>query len=52
MQTITIQRGNVTIILHRPELTEEEQKHAERNVLIALQQFGKITQDSKKHLHN
>ena len=50
MQTITIQRGNATIILHRPELTEEEQKRAEKKILIALQQYGSITQKQKKEV--
>ena len=41
MSVKEIQYGNVTIILHRPELTEEEKKRSEANVLTAMQHIGK-----------
>lgn len=44
-----IQHGNVTIVLHRPELTEEERKKSETNILRAMQQIGKeIVQNREK----
>lgn len=48
MKTKTLTYGNATIVIHRPELTEAEQAKSERQLLIALQQFGKAMQESKK----
>ena len=33
--------GNVTVVVSRPQLTDEERTKRENRVLIALQQFGK-----------
>ena len=36
-----IRYGNVTICITRPELTEEERKKSEANILRAMQHIGK-----------
>ena len=41
----TLIYGNVTIVVHRPELTETEKQNSERLISIALQQFGKAMQE-------
>lgn len=35
---MTIQHGNFTIVLHRPNLTKEEKENRERQVLAVLEQ--------------
>lgn len=42
------QYGNVTITTYRPELSDEENKKREEQLLIALQQFGKETKENTK----
>lgn len=48
MQTRTIQHGNATIVISRPELTEAERAKREAKILLALQQFGKAMVDAEK----
>ena len=40
--------GNAIVVVHRPELTEEERAKREAKVLLALQQFGKAMVDAEK----
>lgn len=40
-RTKTIKRGNVTIVVHRPILTEKERATRERIVETALSNYGK-----------
>ena len=42
------QYGNVTITTYRPELSDEENKKQEEQLLIALQQFGKEMKENTK----
>ena len=39
-ETKEITYGNATIVIHRPKLTDEEQKKREKNIAIALQRFA------------
>lgn len=48
MKTKTLTYGNAIIVVHRPELTETEQAKQERHIEIALQQFGKAMQETKR----
>lgn len=43
------QYGNVTIVIHRPELSDKELRKQEETLLIALQQFGKAMKEKNKH---
>lgn len=40
-RTKTIKSGNVTVVIHRPILTEKERAHRERIVETALSNYGK-----------
>lgn len=40
-RTKTIQRGNVTIVVHRPTLSDKEKAKRERVVETALSNFGR-----------
>lgn len=40
--------GNAVIVVHRPELTTEDQKKREGQILTVLQQFGKAMQDAER----
>lgn len=39
--------GNAIIYVYRPELTEEERAKRERNLLSALEQYGKAVYQQK-----
>lgn len=39
--------GNVTIVVSRPSLTAEERARREKQILTALQQFGRAVQDAE-----
>jgi len=40
-RTKTLKRGNCTIVVHRPELTDKERAKRERIVESALSSYGK-----------
>ena len=40
-RTKTVTRGNVTIVIHRPILTDKERERRERIVETALANYGK-----------
>lgn len=40
-RTKTIKRGNVTIVVHRPELSDKERAKRERAVETALSNYGR-----------
>ena len=40
--------GNVTIVVYRPELDEQEFKKQQDRILVALQQFGKEVKENEK----
>ena len=40
-RTKTVTRGNVTIVIHRPILTDKEREKRERIVVTALANYGK-----------
>ena len=40
-RTKTIKRGNVTIVIHRPELTDKERAKRERIVETALSNYAR-----------
>lgn len=40
-RTKTIKRGNVTIVIHRPELTDKERAKRERAVESALSNYAR-----------
>ena len=42
--TKTIKRGDFTIVIHRPILTDKEREKRERAVITALSNFGKSMQ--------
>lgn len=42
------QVGNAEVVVYRPELTEEERAKRERQIVIALNQFGKAMVDAEK----
>lgn len=46
--TKTITCGNAEIVIHRPELTEDERRKREHQIEIALQQFGKAMADAER----
>ena len=41
-------RGNATIVVYRPKLSEKELKKQEDNVKIALQQIGKEMKENEQ----
>lgn len=43
-RTKTIKRGEFTIVIHRPILTDKEREKRERAVMTALSNFGKSMQ--------
>lgn len=40
--------GNAVIVVHRPELSHEDQKKREGQILTVLQQFGRAMQDAER----
>jgi hypothetical protein len=40
-RTKTVKKGNVTVVIHRPELTEKEEAKRVRIVETALANYGK-----------
>lgn len=40
--------GNAVVVVHRPELSAEDQKKQEGRILTVLQQFGKAMQDAER----
>lgn len=44
MTVETIQHGNVEIVVYRPVLDDNERKRRERNLIKALEHFGKEMQ--------
>lgn len=47
-RTKTIKRGNCTIVIHRPLLSEKEQERSERIVTSVLSTFGRSNQYIEK----
>ncbi len=41
METKEIQYGNITIVVHRPVLTEEESEKRKENIKSVLRQIGR-----------